>query len=211
MKLEELIKREENEERKQLEHCLAIARREWNNIRKSIELCGDIGEFNADDFMVGTIEEDVIMRLPKTSPTKSVSVYAPTFYPMYLLNNLNLMDQKFEEKGYRTTEALYSFIELATIASEKLGLIGNMSIAFGAGYGNVRTGWIAEKGMQEERQLFEKMFFEGKFKHYDWDFHWTSVQQSLKRIFDKFNAWQSDEALHMKETASGKLVKPMLV
>lgn len=211
MKLEELIKREENEEREELEHCLAIASREWNNIRKSLELCGDIGEFIADDFMVGTIEEDVIIRLPKISPTKSVSVYAPTFYPMYFLKNLKSMEEKFEETGYRTTEALYSFIELATIASEKLGLKGIMSTAFGTGYGNVRTGWIAEKGMQVEMQLFEKMFFEGKFKHYDWDFHWTSVQQCLKRIFDKFSTWQSDEALHKKETASGKLVKPMLV
>lgn len=211
MELEELINKDENEERKQLEHGLDIARREWNNIRKSLELCGDIGEFKADDFMVGTIDEDVIMRLPKISPTKSVSVYAPTFYPMYFLKNLKLMDEKFEEKGYRTTEALYSFIELATRASEILGLKGNMSTAFGAGYGNVRTGWIAEKGMQRERELFEKMFFEGKFKQYDWDFHWTSVQQSLKRIFDKFSSWQVDETLHKKETASGRLVKPMLV
>jgi len=211
MELEELINKDENEERKQLEHGLDIARREWNNIRKSLELCGDIGEFKADDFMVGTIDEDVIMRLPKISPTKSVSVYAPTFYPMYFLKNLKLMDEKFEKKGYRTTEGLYSFIELATRASEILGLKGNMSTAFGAGYGNVRTGWIAEKGMQRERELFEKMFFEGKFKQYDWDFHWTSVQQSLKRIFDKFSSWQVDETLHKKETASGRLVKPMLV
>jgi len=211
MELEELINKDENEERKQLEHGLDIARREWNNIRKSLELCGDIGEFKADDFMVGTIDEDVIMRLPKISPTKSVSVYAPTFYPMYFLKNLKLMDEKFEKKGYRTTEGLYSFIELATRASEILGLKGNMSTAFGAGYGNVRTGWIAEKGMQRERELFEKMFFEGKFKQYDWDFHWTSVQQSLKRIFDKFSSWQVHETLHKKETASGRLVKPMLV
>lgn len=211
MELEELINKDENEERKQLEHGLDIARREWNNIKKSLELCGDIGEFKADDFMVGTIDEDVIMRLPKISPTKSVSVYAPTFYPMYFLKNLKLMDEKFEKKGYRTTEALYSFIELATRASEILGLKGNMSTAFGAGYGNVRTGWIAEKGMQRERELFEKMFFEGKFRQYDWDFHWTSVQQSLKRIFDKFSSWQVDETLHKKETASGRLVKPMLV
>lgn len=211
MQLEDLINKEENEDSRKLEQGLKIAGREWNNIRKSLELCGDIGEFNADDFMVGTIEEDVIMRLPKLSPTKSVSVYAPTFYPMYFIRNLRIMDEKFQDKGYRTTEALYSFIELATRASEKLGLSGNISMAFGAGYGNVRTGWIAEKGMQRERQLFEKMFFEGKFKDYDWDFHWTSVQKKLKMIFDKFSAWQSDETLHQKEIASGRIVKPMLV
>jgi hypothetical protein len=211
MELEELINKDENEEKKQLEYALNIAGREWNNIRESLKLCGDIGEVSATDFMVGIIEEDVIMRLPKLSPTKSVSFYAPTFYPMYFLKNLKIMDEKFEERGYRTTEALYSFIELATIASEKLGLKGTMSIAFGVGYANVRTGWIAEKGMQKERELFEKIFFEGKFKKHDWDFHWTSVQRSLKKIFDKFSSWQFDEVLHKEETASGKIIKPMLV
>jgi len=65
--------------------------------------------------------------------------------------------------------------------------------------------------MQRERELFEKMFFEGKFKDNNWQFHWTSVQQSLKRIFDKFKSWQENEDLYLKETASDKIVKPMLV
>lgn len=211
MELEELISREENEERKELEYTLDIAAREWENIGTSLKLCGDIGEFSAADFMVGIIEEDVIMRLPKISPTKSASVYAPSFYPMYFLKNLRIMDQKLRDKGYMTPEALYSFIELATVASKRLGLRGNISIAFGTGYASVRTGWIAEKGMRTERELFEKIFFEGKFKHNDWNFHWTSVQTSLKKIFDKFICWQADEALHKEETATGKIVKPMLV
>ena len=211
MELEELINKEDNEARNEVEFAINIAEREWDNVRESLILSGDIGEFSANDFMIGIIEEDVIVRLPKLSPTKSVSVFAPTFYPMYFLRNLKLMDEKLPEKGYRTTEALYTFIELSTIAAEKLGLKGNMSIAFGVGYGNVRTGWIAEKGMQRERELFKKMFFEGKFAKYDWDFHHTSVQKNLKRIFDKFISWQMDEELHKREAASGKLIKPTLV
>ncbi|NIT13298.1 MAG: hypothetical protein GTN99_03355 [Candidatus Dadabacteria bacterium] len=121
------------------------------------------------------------------------------------------MNERFSEKGYRTTEALYSFIELATKAAERLGLTGTLSMAFGVGYANVRTGWVAEKGLQKEREVFEKMFFKGKFKSYDWEYDWTSVKQSLKEIFDKFISWQDDQALYLKETASGKIVKPMLV
>ncbi len=211
MELEELIQSEENKEKEQLDLTLEIAEKEWNKIRESLSLCGDIGNFSREDFMVGIIEEDVIVRLPKISPTKSVSGYSPTFYPMYFIKNIETMDEKFSEKGYRTTEALYSFIELATKAAERLGLNGTISMAFGVGYANVRTGWIAEKGLQKEREIFEKMFFSGKFKNYDWECEWTSVKNVLKEIFDKFKSWQEDEALYKKETDQKKIVKPMLV
>lgn len=211
MELEELIQSEENKDKQHLEHTLQIAENEWNKIGESLSLCGDIGKFARQDFMIGIIEEDVIVRLPKISPTKSVSVYAPTFYPMYFIKNIKIMNEKFAEKGYRTTEALYSFIELATVASQRLGLRGTISMAFGAGYANVRTGWIAEKGLQKEREIFEKMFFSGKFKNYDWECEWTSVKKALRQIFDKFESWQEDEALYKEEAASKKRVKPMLV
>ena len=211
MELEQLIESEENKDRKELELTLQIAEKEWNKIGESLSLCGDIGEFSKQDFMIGIIEEDVIVRLPKISPTKSVSVYAPTYYPMYFVKNIKTMNEKFSEKGYRTTEALYSFIELATRASDRLGLRGTISMAFGVGYANVRTGWIAEKGLQREREIFEKMFFSGKFKNYDWECDWTSVKKVLKEIFDKFQSWQENELLYKEETASKKIVIPMLV
>jgi len=211
MELEELLQREENKDIVQLEHALSIAQTEWNNIRKSLSLCSDIGEFCKKDFMIGIIEEDVIVRLPKISPTKSVSGYCPSYYPMYFVKNMETMNEKFESKGYRTTEALYSFIELATKAAGRLGLKGNICMGFGVGYANVRTGWVAEKGLQREREIFEKMFFEGKFKHYDWECDWTSVQQVLKEIFDRFKSWQDDETLYRYETDSKKIVRPLLV
>jgi len=82
MELEELLKdREFDEGAKRLNEALLIAQREWENVRSSLELSGDIGEFDKEDFMIGVIAEDVIIREPLLSPTKSVSVYAPTFYP----------------------------------------------------------------------------------------------------------------------------------
>ncbi|NIX16608.1 MAG: hypothetical protein GWN11_12250 [Candidatus Dadabacteria bacterium] len=211
MELEQLIQSDENKDKEQLDLTLQIAEKEWNKIRESLSLCGDIGEFSKEDFMVGIIEEDVIVRLPKLSPTKSVSVYAPTFYPMYFINNIKAMSENFSQKGYRSTQALYSFIELATRAAERLGLRGTLSMAFGVGYANVRTGWIAEKGLQKEREIFEQMFFSGKFKNYDWEGDWTSVKKVLKEIFDKFSSWQDDEAVYKKEADPKKIVKPMLV
>ena len=212
MELEELLKdREFDEGEKRLNEAVVIAQREWENVRSSLELSGDIGEFDKEDFMIGVIEEDVIIRQPLLSPTKSVSGYSPTFYPMYFVGNLLAMDKKLAEEGYSTTEALYVFIEIATRAAERLGLIGSFSMSFGAGYGSARTGWIAEKGYPTERELFVKMFFKNRKKSYDWDFHWSSVKENLGEIFLKFESWQNDENLYKKEVKSKAIVKPMLV
>ena len=102
-------------------------------IRTSLEFCGDIGPFDKEDFMVGIIEEDVIVRQPLSSPTKSVSGYSPTFYPMYFLKNVLLMDEKFEDMGYNTLEAMYVFLELATKAVSRLGFTGNLAMGFWIG------------------------------------------------------------------------------
>lgn len=193
-----------------LEKAIEIAEREWENIRVSLELCGDIGEFNEEEFMIGVIEEDVIIKEPTTSPSKSVSPYAPSFYPMYLVRNLLQMDEKLPKHGYKTVEALYAYIELVTKAVERIGLVGTFSMAFGTGYGNVRTGWIAEKGRKEERVIFFDTFFRGS-PDYDWDFHWHSTKERLKQIFDKFMKWQEDPNLYKKEVKPKARVKPMMV
>ena len=212
MELEELLKdREFDEGQKRLNEALLIAQREWENVRSSLELSGDIGEFDKEDFMIGVIEADVIIREPFLSPTKSVSVYAPTYYPMYFVKNLLTMDQKLATEGYSTEEALYVFIELATRAVERLGLKGSFSMSFGTGYGSARSGWIAEKGYPRERELFVEMFFRNRKKNYDWDFFWNSVKENLNGVFIKFQAWQNDETLYKKEVKSKAVVKPMLV
>lgn len=212
MELEELLKdREFDEGAKRLNEALLIAQREWENVRSSLELSGDIGEFDKEDFMIGVIAEDVIIREPLLSPTKSVSVYAPTFYPMYFVQNLLTMDQKLAKEGYSTIEALYVFVEIAAKAAERLGLKGSFAMSFGAGYGSARTGWIAEKGYPIERELFVKMFFKNRKKSYDWDFCRSSVKENLNVIFIKFQSWQNDEDLYKKEVKSKAIVKPMLV
>ena len=212
MELEELLKdREFDEGAKKLNEALLIAQREWENVRSSLELSDDIGEFDKEDFMIGVIAEDVIIREPLLSPTKSVSVYAPTFYPMYFVQNLLTMDQKLAKEGYSTIEALYVFVEIAAKAAERLGLKGSFAMSFGAGYGSARTGWIAEKGYPIERELFVKMFFKNRKKSYDWDFCRSSVKENLNVIFIKFQSWQNDEDLYKKEVKSKAIVKPMLV
>ncbi len=212
MNIDELLRDREFEEgERRLEKALTVAEREWENVRLSLSGCGDIGPFDKKDFMIGVIKEDVIIREQLVSPTKSVSVYAPTFYPMYFINNLLAMDERLQERGYSTSEALYVYIELATRASERLGLSGTFAMAFGAGYGSVRTGWIAEKGFPVEREIFSDMFFRGRKKDYGWDFYWTSVRERLKEILDRFRSWQDDEELFQREVKPKAAVVPMLV
>ena len=38
---------------------------------------------------------------------------------------------------------------------------------FASGYANIRTGWIAEKGLAEESAIFSEMFFSDRPKKYD--------------------------------------------
>ena len=212
MELEELLRdREFDEGAKRLNKALLIAQREWENVRSSLELSGDIGEFDKEDFMIGVIAEDVIIREPLLKPTKSVYVYAPTFYTMYFVQNLLSMDHKLAKEGYSTIEALYVFVEIAAKAAERLGLNGSFAMSFGTGYGGARTGWIAEKGYPIERELFVKMFFKNRKKSYDWDFYRTPVKENLSGIFIKFQSWQNDEDLYKKEVKSKAIVKPMLV
>ena len=212
MDLEQFLKDSEYEKgEERLDRALFIAKREWDNVRTSLRSAGDIGGFDKSDFMIGIIEEDVIIREPLESPTKSVSGYSPTYYPMYFVKNLISMDEKFPEKGYKTPEALYAYIELATQAAEKLGLEGTFSMAFGAGYASVRTGWIAEKGFPVERKIFADAFFKGRKKDYAWDPGWNSVNERLADLFDKFMSWQKDEKLFRKEVKSPAVVVPMLV
>ncbi len=210
--LDELIQGKELTEGKiKIAKALRIAVREWENIRLSLQLCGDIGEFSKDDFMIGIISEDIIINHPLKSPTKSVSFFSPTYYPMYFVANLLVMEEKMSEDGYGTVEALYTFIELVTKAAFRLGLEGNFGMGFGSGYANVRTRWIGEKGYTQERLRFEKIFFQNRSKDYDWEFYWTSVQEDMKNVYDQFIFWRDNPEDYSRDTKSKAKVKPLIV
>ncbi len=194
-----------------VESAMKIARREWENISASLELCGGTGEFSQRDFMVGVIDEDVIIKKPLLCATKSVDTNSPTYYPMYLVKNMLEMESLMPERGYRTPQALYCHIELAAKAVSNLGLSGTLAMGFACGYGVARTGWIAEKGLRRERDFFLETFFGSSKRNHEWNFRWHSTQVRIKKIFDKFLAWQKDGVLYGKETAEERKVKPPLV
>lgn len=152
--------------------ALQIAKREWENIRISLEVCGDIGEFNSINHV--------------NSKLTIVSE------GLLLVRKLIEMDNKLSTHGYFTPEAAYVFTALGSRAGERLGLIGGLAQAFGSVYSWVRTGWFDSNGT-EGHCLRQKFFFEFFFlpgEDFTWDFNSSVIKVRLKTVFDKFVVWQ---------------------
>ncbi len=183
MREEEYISR-----KKILSKSLEVARREWNKIRTSLELCGDIGEFDPEESQV--TDEILISEDPFH--------YKPPY--IYFMKNLIKMDETPLDlrSGYKTIEAMYNFATLVTKASARLGLVGKFAVAFGDGYGFVRTGWPGTRGAEIEQKIFYQMFFSSK-EDSTWDFDSQKVKEKLKKIFDRFMEWQNNPHLYNKE------------
>ena len=99
----------------EIQSVFQIAKREWENISISLELCGDIGEFD----LVHYIE---------TKPE--------------LIRSLTGMEDKLHVHDYLTREAAFVFAELVSEAGRRLGLNPELADTFGGGYSWVRTGWF---------------------------------------------------------------------
>ena len=164
-----------------------IAKREWENISVSLELCGDIGKFD----LVRYIERQPL-----------------------LIRNLIGMEKKLHEYDYLTREAAYVFTELGKEAGERLGLSSDLSRAFGGGYSWVRTGWFDLVNLELDdlevledhltrNILFFRMFFPLK-EEFCWIFDSPEVASSLKIIFDRFSSWQTDPVGYDKDLESYK-------
>ncbi len=82
--------------------AIQIARREWGNIKSSLEMCGDIGEFDSKNPI-------------NSRPTEIEG--------SRLVENLIDMENKFRTYGYFTQEAAYVFTTLASKEGKRLGFV----------------------------------------------------------------------------------------
>ncbi len=161
------------------QRALKIAKREWGNIRSSLEMYGDIGEFD---------------------PINSGIVFESGDLP--LVRDLIEMDNRLPTYGYLTQEAAYVFSILASSAGERLGLVGRLAQTFGSGYRWVRTGWFDPIGMEKQciakHLFFFKIFFPvGGYSN--WDFNAPEVKTKLKAILYKFVAWQDNPRSYIQD------------
>lgn len=155
--------------------ALQIAKREWGNIRVSLEMCGDIGEFDSKNYV--NINPNLLSE------------------GSLLVRNLIEMDNKLSTHGYFTLEAAYVFTTLASRAGERLGLIGRLAQTFGRGYSWVRTGCLDPKGTEKQhviKQLFFMKIFFPLGGYFSWDFNSPVVRTKLRVVLHKFVAWQDN-------------------
>lgn len=177
--------------------AVQIAKREWENIRISLENCGDIGEVDFEDSV-----NSEIMRIEG----------------FHLVKNLIEMESKLSKYGYFTPEAAYVFSTLALGAAKRLGLTCRLAHAFGSGYSLVRTGYFDLNGITDEEehpQIIKRLFFLKLFfpvgGDFNWDFNSPVVKAKLKLVFHNFVEWQDDPRSFIQDVRNYKAqLEPLL-
>ena len=178
-------------------NALDIANREWENIRTSLEECGDIGAFNNGSQLYNNgssqVDED-----------------------LSLSRSLIEMDGKLSKYGYFTMDAAHVFVTLASKAGVTLGLSKNVASKFGCGYSLVRTSCLDRNCVDDiqrhvlKQLLFFKIFFPlgGIF---DWDFDSPAEQLKLKLVFHMFTGWQRRPESYKRDLVDfGGQLEPLL-
>jgi len=166
-----------------IEKAIQIGEREWENIRTSLEACGDIGEFRITDEIIDTSEDSLLTR------------------------SIMGMDGRFLTHGYFTQEAACAFKTLASRAGKRLGLPCKLAQDFGSGYSWVRTGWFDTSSMERQsviRQLFFFRIFFPMGGYFDWDFNSSVVKAKLKLVFSKFIEWQNNSEDYTRDVREYK-------
>lgn len=162
--------------------ALEIGKREWRNIRVSLEKFGDIGEFDSRNYS----ESDLNLYFE----------YSP------LVSNLIEMENKLPAEGYYTQEAAYVFTTFGWKAGERLGLKSRLAQTFGRGYSWVRTGRFDPYGI-EKHQAIKQLFFMKIFfplgGYYNWNFDSLEVKTKLNAILHMFSRWQDNPRVYIED------------
>ncbi|MBI2485471.1 MAG: hypothetical protein HYW01_00630 [Deltaproteobacteria bacterium] len=180
----------------EIKRALQIARREWRNIRVSLERSGDVGGFDSKSHVNNRLAL-VMIETGDKYPT-----YEHINQGSLLIKNLIEMENKLPKHGYITQEAGYVFNALGSVAAEKLGLKGIQAQSFGSGYSWVRTGWFYPIGVEKQNVVQQLFFFKLFFPlvvYFNWDFKSPIVKKKLDLVFYKFNKWQNDPAIYFRD------------
>ena len=126
------------------QRALQIAKREWKNIRLSLQSCGDIGEF-FDAGLLTKLNRGANLETTNFSFPQSPIRMSKSTKGSLLARELIDMDYKLNRLptyGYFTPEAAHVFTALTSRAVNRLGLRERPAKSFGSGYSLVRTGCL---------------------------------------------------------------------
>lgn len=166
-----------------IEKANQIARKQWENLRDSFETCGDIGDFNPEEF------------------TSSKGIFRQKH--KWFISSIIEMDRRFAQDRYATPEALSILTLLASRAAENLGLNEESASAFGMGYGFLRTGVMAYDRLEPKQVLFYKMFFPLGVD-FNRDFDPSMVKEKLHIVFEIFKDWQNNPQIYLQDFAESQ-------
>jgi hypothetical protein len=158
---------------------LKLAAKLWGEIRNSLFLCGDIGEFSPDDFEYTDIPRVTWNERP--------------VLPLSLLERLRDLDVAVNEVFWNVYEAL------AIGAARRLGFEGKMAIVFADSLTCVRTHMVGGHRTQAEQCISQEIFLREVPLESDWDPNSVQVQRQHLLIFKKIKEWQLDPALYRQE------------
>ena len=158
---------------------LKLAAKLWGEIRDSLLMCGDIGDFSAKDFEYSDIPR--------------VTWNDKPVLPLSLLERLRDLDVEVNEVFWNVYEAL------AIGAARRLGFEGKMAIVFADSLTCVRTHMVGGHRTQAEQCISQEIFLREVPLESDWDPNSVQVQRQNLLIFKKIREWQHDPALYQRE------------
>ncbi len=158
----------------------------WGMLRRGLGPEGDIGEFALGDFNVALL------------PPRHWHGRPPLSYNDALILQ-GYIEQKAPSSRIQNSAALLHLITfLAINAGYRLGLKGQLAIAFGDALGYLVTGASGGHGSEFERDAALAAYgagqrpVAGQVAALSIDGDWTAAQEGLQRAYGLFAAWQAD-------------------
>lgn len=158
---------------------LEFATRVWEEIRASLVLCGDIGDFHPDYFEL----EDMPRVMWKERPVLPLSII-----------------RREMELGGAINEVYWNVYEAISIAAAlRLGFTGDLAVAFGDALTCLRTGIVAGHGTLAEQCIAQDIFMTRVEYGTPWDTDYEPIRSQLREIYLRFKAWEADPEAHKRE------------
>ncbi|MBL7184108.1 MAG: hypothetical protein ISS50_06630 [Anaerolineae bacterium] len=160
----------------------------WGMLRRGLEAVDDVGDFALSDFNVALL------------PPRHWYERPPLSYNDALILQ-GYIEQKAPSARIQNSAALLHLITfLAINASYRLGLKGQLTIAFGDALGYLVTGASGGHGSEFERDAALAAYgagqrpVAGQIAALSIDDDWTAAQEGLRRVYELFATWQADPA-----------------
>jgi hypothetical protein len=160
----------------------------WEMLRRGLGAVGDIGDFALSDFNVALVPPRHWYERPPLSYNDALTLQ-------------RYIEQKASSSRIQSSVALLRLITfLAINASYRLGIKGQLAIAFGDALGYLVTGASGGHGSEFERDAALAAYgagqrlVAGQIEALSIEGDWTVAREGLQRVHELFAAWQADPA-----------------